>query len=139
MALEPYNTRHTPPKADTARLYRPRVFNRVSKARFTRNRLGELARHVGRQMTFAERIVVNRIVSLEWWLYRLDARIDAGEDLSAHAVRARLAAENRLRLDLAALDHKPLNSRAAILIRAIAEKPPDALDYGKAVASTRRK
>jgi hypothetical protein len=47
-------------------------------------------------------------VSLEWELRKLDARIDDGDELSGHALRARLAAENRLRLDLSALGLRPI-------------------------------
>jgi hypothetical protein len=50
---------------------------------------------------------IARAVAVEWDLRRTDAKLDAGEEPSGHMLRARLAAENRLRLDLAALGLKP--------------------------------
>jgi len=110
-----YNARNKPPNADTVRLYRPRVFNRVSRTRFERNRLGELARHVGRPLSFAEKIIANRICAIEWELLRTDAKLDAGHELSGHDIRGRLAAENRLRLDLQALGMQPQKPAAPVL------------------------
>jgi hypothetical protein len=67
------------------------------------DRTAELIGHLGRPPSYPEQLIIDRIVNLEWWLRRLDARLDAGEDLSGHSIRGRLAAETRLRLDLAAL------------------------------------
>jgi hypothetical protein len=44
---------------------------------------------------------------VEWELLRTDAKLDAGQELSGHDIRGRLAAENRLRLDLVALGLQP--------------------------------
>jgi hypothetical protein len=105
--FEPYSSRNLPPPSSTGRLYRPQQFNRRSRTRFERNRLGELVRHLGRPATFPERIIINRIVAIEWELLRTDAKLDAGHELSGHDIRGRLAAENRLRLDLVALGLQP--------------------------------
>jgi len=50
---------------------------------------------------------MDRICRVEWELRRTDAKLDAGHELSRHDIRGRLAAENRLRLDLVALGLKP--------------------------------
>jgi hypothetical protein len=99
-----------PPKqlADLPRPREPRVFNIRSKRRFTHDRMISFAAHLGRPLSYPERIVVWRIAAIEWELRRQDARLEAGEELSGHAMRARLAAENRLRLDLQALGLKPV-------------------------------
>ena len=95
-----------PQPAAAPRLREPRVFNRRSRRRFEAERLLALAAHLGRPATYAERILIGRLLAIEWELRRLDARVEAGEELSGHALRARLAAENRLRLDLQALGLK---------------------------------
>lgn len=97
----------TRPKAAGSRPYSPRAFNALTKQRFTLDRWRHLVDHLGRDPSFPERILIGRIVALEWNLLRQDAKVDAGEDLSPHALRARMAAENRLRLDLTALGLRP--------------------------------
>ncbi len=89
-----------------ASLISPRTFNKRSRQRFTANRIAALTRHLGREPSYAEQILICRIVQLEWQLRRQDAQIDEGRELSGHAMRARLAAENRLRLDLRELGLK---------------------------------
>jgi hypothetical protein len=96
-------TRALPQIAAKRRLYSPRKFTARTKARFGVDRTAELVGHLGRAPSYPEQLIIDRIINLEWWLRRLDARLDAGEELSGHAIRARLAAETRLRLDLAAL------------------------------------
>lgn len=91
----------------TAAPYAPRVFGRRSRARFARERRAGIIAHLGRPLSYPEEILIARVVALEWDLRRQDARLDAGEDLSPHALRARLAAENRLRLDLVAIGLRP--------------------------------
>jgi hypothetical protein len=54
-------------------------------------------------------------------LRRLDARLDAGEELSGHAARLRLALENRLRLDLVALGLRPPAPRVPTIAEIFAE------------------
>ena len=108
------------------RLYSPQVFNARSRARFSRNRSAALMRHIGHEPSVPERIILSRIVALEWELLRLDCRIESGEELSAHALRARLAAENRLRLDLHAVGLKGPAQRALT--------PDEALAAAKAAA-----
>jgi hypothetical protein len=98
-----------------ARVYSPRKFNRRSRQVFTADRTVELVRHLGRAPSYPERLIISRVISLEYELRRLDSRIDNGEELSGHALRARLAAENRLRLDLAALGLKPSAPKAPSL------------------------
>jgi hypothetical protein len=95
--------------------YRPRGFNKRSRQRFERDRTAQLARHLGREPTYPERILISRIVAVEWDLRRLDHRLDVGEELSGHAMRARLAAENRLRLDLRELGLKGAAERGPSL------------------------
>jgi hypothetical protein len=63
--------------------------------------------HLGRDPSFPERIIISRIIRVEWELRRTDAKLDAGIELSGHDIRGRLAAENRLRLDLVALGLQP--------------------------------
>jgi hypothetical protein len=99
------------------RLYTPRVFNTQSRQRFFRHRTDELVRHVGAP-SGAQLVLIRRIVRNEWDLFRLDARFDAEGDLSVPAMRARLAMENRLRLDLSALG-----------LKGAAPKAPNAIDY----------
>jgi hypothetical protein len=100
---------------DSSRLYQPRIFNRTTKSRFLRDRTSALIGHLGREPSFPERIIIARAVAIEWELRRLDARLDRGEELSGHALRARLAGENRLRLDLLALGLKPATARPPTL------------------------
>jgi hypothetical protein len=60
-----------------------------------------------------EEIILHRVIALEWELRKFDARVEEEgfDGLSGHVLRARLAAENRLRLDYKALGmekRKPL-------------------------------
>src|SRR5689334_22431279 len=79
-------------------IFTPRTFHRRTRLRFASNRRRELIRHLGREPSYPERLIIERIAAVEWELRRLDAKVDMGEELSGHALRARLAAENRLRL-----------------------------------------
>src|SRR5262249_53878798 len=100
----------TTPRRNSAqepRIWTPRTFNKRTKQRFVTDRTSALLRHLGRQPSYTERILISRIVALEWSLRRIDAKMDAGEELSGHAERARLAAETRLRLDLRELGLQP--------------------------------
>jgi hypothetical protein len=90
------------PQVDDNRLYTPRKFNPTTRQRFFRSRTDGLIRHVGGAPSRAQLVLIRRIVRNEWDLLRLDARFDE-EELSGYAMRARLAMENRLRLDLNAL------------------------------------
>ena len=103
---------HNGQQATTPRLREPRVFNRRARRRFEAERLVALTAHLGRAPSYAERLLIGRLLAIEWELRRQDAKIEAGEELSGHALRARLAAENRLRLDLQALGLQPAASRA---------------------------
>jgi hypothetical protein len=85
----------------------PRVFNKLSRRRFAQDRTEALIAHLGRQPSYPEMLLIQRVISVEWELRRMDAKIDAGEELSGHAIRGRLAAETRLRLDLQALGLQP--------------------------------
>ena len=102
-------------------LYSPRVFSKRTKQRFIADRTRQLLGHLNREPSFPERLVVDRVISLEWWLRRLDARIDAGDELSGHAIRGRLAAETRLKLDLMSLGLRPQPQREASLSDWLAE------------------
>jgi hypothetical protein len=98
--------RKSPPGANCC-VYAPRRFNERSKQRFAANRRTELSRHLGRDPSYPERIIIARVIAIEWDLRRTDAMIDDGVEPSGHLLRARLAAENRLRLDLASLGMAP--------------------------------
>ncbi|HEX3861070.1 MAG TPA: hypothetical protein VHY35_05205 [Stellaceae bacterium] len=100
-------------------LYSPRVFNARSRQRFKADRTAQLVRHLGRDPSYPEQIIIARITAIEWDLRRMDHRIDCGEELSGHALRARLAAETRLRLDLRDLGMKPAAARQPTLANAM--------------------
>lgn len=99
--------------------------------RFRRRRTAELVRHIGGQPSAAQSILMSRIVRNEWDLRRLDAALNAGE-ISAHAMRTRLAMENRLRLDLRELGMKSVAERAPSLREYLAESEPAAGEQGDA-------
>jgi hypothetical protein len=103
-----------------ALVYAPRKFNRRSRQRFCANRRAELLRHLGHRASYPEKLIIERICSIEFWLRGLDARLDRGDELSGHAIRGRLAAENRLRLDLRELGLKGAAERAPTLAEAMA-------------------
>ncbi len=84
-----------------------------AKKRFCANRRAELVRHLGRAPSYPERLIIERICSIEFWLRSLDVRIDQGDELSGHAIRGRLAADTRLRLDLRELGLAPTPSPPA--------------------------
>jgi hypothetical protein len=86
----------------------PRRYNKRSRQRFERDRWTQLLRHLGREPSYPEKILISRIVAVEWDLVRIDRRLDLGEEVSPYAMRNRLAGENRLRLDLQALGLKPV-------------------------------
>jgi hypothetical protein len=89
-------------------LYATRTFNKQSKQRFARARTSDLMASLGRAPTYPEKILISRIIAVEWDLRRIDAKMDRGEELSGDMMRARLAAENRLRLDLRELGLRPV-------------------------------
>jgi hypothetical protein len=95
---------HAPAKT---RLYSPRVFSKRTKQRFLAERTAELIRGLHREPSYPERIIIARCVAIEWDLRRTDFMLDQGSEPSGHMLRARLAGENRLRLDLAALGIRP--------------------------------
>lgn len=118
-----------PTTSDEMRLYRPRKFTRTTKQRFFRDRKVGLVRHVGGAPSRAQLTLMARIVQCEWDLLKLDAVMDAGE-LSPHAMRTRLAMENRLRLDLRELGMKSVAERAPSLREYLAESEPGAGEHG---------
>ena len=86
--------RSTSPSRDTGRLRTPRVFNRQSKERFARERRLSLLAHLGRPASYPERLIVARLVAIEWELLRMDARDRCGARFypgtrSGHGSRAR--------------------------------------------------
>jgi hypothetical protein len=112
-----------------SRFYKPRTYTKRTRLRFERDRTAELIRHLGREPSYPERIIIARCVGIEWELRRLDAKIDAGDELSGHALRARLAGENRLRLDLRELGMRPAAPKAPMTLadlRAEANRRPAA-------------
>jgi hypothetical protein len=107
MSTAAATSHHISPERASKPIYAPRTFNRRSRQRFTANRTAELIRHLGRQVSYPEKLLIARICSIEYWLRGLDARIDRGDELSGFAIRGRLAAETRLRLDLRDLGLAP--------------------------------
>ena len=85
----------------------PRRFNSMSRRRFALERMSALSAELHRDPSYSEMLIIGRIIAIEWDLRRQDAKLDAGEELSPHALRHRLAAENRLRLDLQMLTRAP--------------------------------
>jgi hypothetical protein len=116
----PTSTRRPAQARAATRIFEPRTFSRRTQQRFARNREAELLRHLGRDPSYPERIIISRVIRVEWELLRTDAKLDAGKELSGHDIRGRLAAENRLRLDLQALGLRPA-----------AERPLDAIDLAR--------
>jgi hypothetical protein len=109
------STRTAPHDRARRRLFAPRVFNSRTRQRFLLDRTTELIRHLGRDPSYAARVLIARAAANEWDLRKLDARLDSGGELSGHAARLRLALENRLRLDLRDLGVKPAAPPAPIL------------------------
>jgi hypothetical protein len=118
----------TPSDRAACTLYAPRRFNKRSRQRFSADRTAELIRHLGREPSYVERILISRIIAVEFDLRRIDAKLDAGDELSGHDMRARLAAENRLRLDLQALGMKPTAPTAPSLQDYLAAKAASAAE-----------
>lgn len=87
------------------------MFNRQSRERFWRAHTTELTASLGREPSYAERLLIDRLAASLWQQQRLEAKMDAGEELSSHAMRAYNATGNRIRLDLAALGLKPPAAR----------------------------
>src|ERR1700746_2153428 len=104
-AIKPYGAKGAPRLWGPP--YRHKDFNPRARRRFERVRGGELIRHLGREPSITEKILITRIVSVEYELLRIDAKLDAGITLSGNDIRGRLAAETRLRLDLQALGMMP--------------------------------
>jgi hypothetical protein len=105
----------TAPKLSVCHLYAPKTYNRRSRQRFAAARTTELVRHLAHEPSFPQRIIISRIIAIEFELRKYDDAIADGVELSGHALRARLAAENRLRLDLVALGMGPRPPRAMTL------------------------
>jgi hypothetical protein len=122
-------TNPTAPKLSAGRLYSPRAFNRRSRQRFSAARTEELVRHLARPPSFPERIIISRVIAIEFELRKYDDAIADGVELSGHALRARLAAENRLRLDLRELGLAPASAN---------EPPGAALDRHLAMLAERQ-
>jgi hypothetical protein len=114
--------RTTAQRRAEGRLFAPRTFSHRTRQRFAADRRAELARHLGRPASYAERILIERVIANEWDLRKLDARDDV-EKLSGHAMRARFAMENRLRLDLRELGMRGASApRAPSLAEYLAAK-----------------
>lgn len=95
---------------DHSRQYHPRRFTPTTKQRFFRDRRRGYIDHLGGTASRAQLTLIDRVIRCEWDLLRLDARADEG-DLSDHALRTKLALENRLRLDLVAIGLKGASAR----------------------------
>lgn len=105
---------------DDLRLYRPRKFNATTKQRFFKIRTADLVRHAGGSASYAQMILITRIVRNEWDLMKIDAQMDVGT-ISDFAMRNRLAMENRLRLDLRELGYRAAPKPAKTVQDIIAE------------------
>jgi hypothetical protein len=57
-------SRRKPPRPD--RVYVPRVYNKGSRKRFDKFRMGELLAHLGRPATAPEKLIIRRICSIEF-------------------------------------------------------------------------
>jgi hypothetical protein len=94
----------------TDKLRAPTTFNWLSRTRFRKNRMDALFRHIGHKPSIVEQILVDRIISMEWALRRLDVRL-AQEDLTSDQLRAALRSmvpvECQLRMDLMAIGLQP--------------------------------
>jgi len=110
---------------DANRLYRPRVFNATTKARFLRDRRRRLVRHLGGRPSDIQAVIVDRIAAIEWSVCRLHARLDDGE-LSQHGARELLAFHNHLRLLTRELGMKPVAPRQPTLAEYLAAKASEA-------------
>lgn len=114
------SSRAAPPGA-ARRLREPRVFNRLSRQRFVADRTRFLIEHLGRAPSYPERILINRVATTEFDLYRFDAMLDGRGEISTHILEARTAAEARIRRDLKALGLKPGAAATPTLEEAMAE------------------
>ncbi len=103
-----------------------KIVGSTALGRFIRNLEAELVAHVGGHPSITQRLLIDRIIKLRLQLDRLDERLDADGELSEHACRLRMAAENRLRLDLVALGlaprPPPVPTLEQELVRIAAEK-----------------
>ena len=86
-------TRQPSPERAVRLPYRPRGFNKRSRQRFERDRRGELVRRLGHEPSYPEWLIIGRIIAIEFELQKFDAKMLAGEELSGHLLRGRLAAE----------------------------------------------
>jgi hypothetical protein len=112
----------------SSRLFRPRTFSARTKARFRRDRENRLIRHLGGTVSDMQRLVIDRIIEVEWSILRLSARSDDAP-LSPHAAREMLAFHSHLRLLCRELGLKPTPppppTLAEIMARAAAEYPDE--------------
>jgi hypothetical protein len=93
-------------------LHVPRSYSRRAKWRFAESRRKAVWAHLGRAPSMTEEILLSRVISLEWQLRQIDAKIDGEiEALSVTELRDLLrtahSAETRLRMDLTALGMEP--------------------------------
>lgn len=110
--------------SDANVIFEPKKLTAKTLQRFRRRRTAELVQHVGGMPSSAQQILIARIVRNEWDLRRLDAAMNEGE-ISAHAMRTRLAMENRLRLDLRDLGLKRAEPRLPTAAEYLAQKARD--------------
>ena len=83
--------------ADASRLYTPRKYNATTKQRFARDRWRRLIAHLGGSATDVQKILLGRLIDLEWEAARLAARRDEGK-ISDHDYRVFMALQNHVRL-----------------------------------------
>jgi len=108
-------------KIDDIRLYRPMVFNAVTRARFFRDRRRRWLAHVGRA-TDAKAVLIDQLCALEWDIRRLETREAQNGKLTAHDRNALAAWRRHFREAL-----RQLGPAAA------AQPAEDALAYARRV------
>lgn len=108
-------------KSASSRLYQPRIFTARTKQRFRLDRERRLIKHLGGTVSDIQRLLIERIVEIEWAILRLSARADAAP-LSPHASRELLAFHNHLRLLTRELGLKPAAPRPPSLAEIMARE-----------------
>ena len=122
--MQPATATIDAPRRRTAatRLFKPLTFTKRSRQRFSRVHTAELVASLGHDPSYAERLLIDRLVASLWNQARAEAQMDDGEALSPHAAREYNATGNRIRLDLIALRLKAPAPTPKTLAQHLAEK-----------------
>jgi hypothetical protein len=95
------------------RIFEPRTFHRRTRQRFARIREVELLRSLGREPSSTEKIMIACIVTDEWDIRRVNAKIERGEELSDRDMQAHENAKDRLTRNLYRLGLQPAESASS--------------------------